>query len=185
MKTPESRPSEESRKIGFRGLDPADIPLVHRWLHTPHVFRWWYEDAGTFEEVSEQYSAYIEGREPVEPYLILHENVPIGYVQSYRVSDDEEYERLVGIEGSVGLDVFIGEEEFLYRGLGPKILRLFMEREVFPDGSVNACVIDPEPTNEAAIRAYEKAGFRHFKTAETSEGPAYFMKLTREEFFAL
>lgn len=183
MKTPEPKKTGESRKIAFRRLKLPELPLIHRWLHAPHVHRWWREDAGTFEEVSRKYSAYIEGGEPVEPYLILSEDSPVGYIQSYRVSDDEEYERLVGIEASAGVDIFIGEKELLRRGLGPRVLRRFIEDEVFADGEIKACVIDPEPENRAAIRAFEKAGFRYFKSAETSKGRAYFMKLSREEFF--
>ncbi len=170
-------------KFRFERLKARDLPLVHRWLHTPHVYRWWHADAGTFEEVSARYSAYIEGREPVEPYLILYGNRSIGYIQTYHVSDDEEYAELVGIEGSAGVDLFIGEEGLLYRGLGPRLIRRFLKEVVFADAGIEVCIIDPEPENEAAIRAYEKAGFRHFKSVETSEGPAYLMKLGRTELF--
>lgn len=156
--------------------------MVHRWLQAPHVARWWGEDTGTYEEVSKKYSAYIEGEEPVEPYLILYDGRPVGYIQSYRVADDEEYERLVGIEYSAGIDLFIGEVDLLHRGLGPRVIRRFIEEIVFADESIAVCVIDPEPGNAAAIRAYEKVGFRYFKSADTSEGPVYLMKLGRGEF---
>lgn len=169
-------------RISFRRLRHPDLRLVHRWLHEPHVARWWYADAGDFDEVSAKYSAYIEGREPVEPYLVLHDGRPAGYVQSYRVADDEEYAGLVGIENAAGIDLFIGERDLLYRGLGPRIIRRFLQEIVFADGSVRVCIIDPEPENTAAIRAYRKVGFRHFKTANTSEGPAYLMKLPKEQF---
>lgn len=173
-------------EIGFRRLAAAEIPLIHRWLHTPHVVRWWYDDAGPYEEVEERYLAYIEGREPVDPYLILHGGrLPIGYIQTYRVSDDEEYAGLVGVEGSAGVDLFIGEEEFLHKGLGAFVLRCFLEEVVFAEEGIEACVIGPEPGNAAAIRAYGKAGFRYFKTIRVPEEaePEYLMKLTREEFF--
>lgn len=171
-------------EIGFRRLEHRDLPLIHRWLHTPHVARWWYEDVGTCEEVAKQYSAYIEGREPVEPYLILYWGSPIGYIQSYLVADDEEYDRLIGIRNSAGVDLFIGERELLYKGFGPRIIRRFLAEAVFADEEVETCVIDPEPKNSAAIRAYEKAGFRYVKTIQHSEEPepAYLMALTREEF---
>jgi RimJ/RimL family protein N-acetyltransferase len=171
--------------ISFRRLRHSEIPLIHRWLHTPHVARWWYEDVGTLEEVEERYSAYIEGRENVEAYLIFHEESPIGYMQTYSISIEEEYEKLVGVEGAAGLDLFIGEEEFLHRGLGSKIIRCFIEEVVFPDERYEACVIGPEPRNKSAIRAYEKVGFRHFKTVRVpgEPKPEYLMKLTREEFF--
>lgn len=173
----------ESESIGFRRLRHGDLPTIHRWLHTPHVARWWHEDTRPYEEVAEHYSAYIEGREPVEPYLILYDDRPIGYIQSYRVSGDEEYEKLVNIENSAGIDLFIGEEDLLYRGLGPRIIRRFIGELVFAEESIEVCIIDPEPGNKAAIRAYEKVGFRYFGSADTSEGPVYLMKLSRKEFF--
>jgi RimJ/RimL family protein N-acetyltransferase len=181
----ETREAGQARGgFGFERLKARDLPLIHRWLHTPHVNRWWYEDAGTCEEVSAQYSAYIEGREPIEPYLILYGGRPVGYIQSYRVSDDEEYDKLVGIEDAAGVDLFIAEEDLLYRGLGPRLIRRFLKEVVFADRGVEVCIIDPEPENRAAIRAYEKAGFRHFESVQTSGGPAYLMKLGRAEFFA-
>lgn len=156
---------------------------MHRWLHTPHVARW-YGEPGTLEEVSEEYSAYIEGREQVEPYLILYNDRPVGYIQSYRVSGDEEYERLVDIEGSAGIDLFIGESDLLHRGIGPLVIRRFIEEIVFVDESIGVSIIDPNPENTAAIRAYEKVGFEYYKSAETSEGPVYLMKLSRVRFRA-
>ncbi len=161
------------------------MPLIHRWLHEPHVARWWYEDIGTLEEVEERYSEYIEGRENVEPYLILFEGSPIGYMQTYAISIEEEYARLVGVEDAAGLDLFIGEEEFLYRGLGASIIRHFIEEIIFSDERYEVCVIGPEPGNKAAIRAYGKVGFRYFKTVRVpgEPEPEYLMKLTREEFF--
>lgn len=160
----------------------SELPLFHEWLHRPHVARWWYEDLGTLEEVSKEYGAYITGEEPVEPYLVLYEGRPIGYIQWYLVSDDEEYERLIDIEDSAGIDVFIGEEEFLHRGFGAGIIGDFIKTVVFADERVAVCIIDPEPENTAAIRAYEKVGFRHFGTVETSGAKAYLMKISRGGF---
>ena len=65
----------EPYRITFRKLRHSDLPMIHRWLHAPHVTRWWGED-----------------------------DRPVGYIQTYRVSDDEEYEGLVGIEDSAGID---------------------------------------------------------------------------------
>lgn len=171
--------------IAFRRLRHSDIALIHRWLRTPRVARWWHDDVGPYEEVAQRYTAYIEGEEPVEPFLILHEDSPIGYIQAYRVSDDEEYYRLIGVEDSAGLDLFIGEEEFLYRGLGSRVIRRFLREVVFANESVEVCVIGPEPKNRAAIRSYEKAGFYFFRTIQVpgEPEPEHLMKLTRKEFF--
>ena len=36
-------------------------------------------------------------------------------------------------------------------------------------------VIDPDPANARAIRAYEKAGFRRGRVVDTPDGPALLM----------
>ncbi len=53
---------------------------------------------------------------------------------------------------------------------------------VLGDSRVLVSIIDPEPDNRAAIRTYEKVGFRYFGSADTSEGSAYFMRLQRGGF---
>lgn len=171
--------------LSFRRLRASEIPLIHRWLHTPHVSRWWYEDVGTLEEVEERYLPYIEGKAGVEPYLIIREDTPIGYIQTYPLAADEEYEKLVGVEDAAGLDLFIGEDAFLYKGLGPSIIRRCLEEIIFSGERFGTCVIGPEPKNESAISAYGKVGFRHFKTIKIPGEPEseYLMKLTRKEFF--
>jgi RimJ/RimL family protein N-acetyltransferase len=154
---------------------------MHRWLNAPHVARWWYGDDASWRGVEEKYVPRIEGRDPVEPYVILHGDESIGYIQTYAISHDEEYSSLVGVEGSAGVDMFIGEAAYLYRGLGAQILRRFLPEVVFRHESVAVCVIGPEPKNLAAVRAYEKAGFRYFKTIQVSGEPEHLMRIGREE----
>ena len=176
----------DPRGISFRSLRTSDLGLMHRWLNAPHVRRWWYAEGTSYTEIENEYLPYIEGRDSAKPFVILHENKPIGYIQSYRISaeDDEGYANLVDVEDSAGVDMFIGEAEYLHRGLGRHIIQGFLYEHVFSDPGVEVCVIGPEPKNTAAIRAYEKAGFRFFKTIQvtTEPEPEYLMKLTREDF---
>ena len=172
-------------RIGFRRLQTSDLPVMHRWLNFPHVSQW-YGECPSQREVEEEYTPYIVGSEPVEPYLILYDDSPIGYIQGYPISHDEQYARLVDVEDSAGVDLFIGEIEYLYQGLGVSILRRFLGEVIFENESLKICVIGPEPKNTAAIRAYEKAGFRYFKTIQVpgEPEPEHLMKMSREEFEA-
>ena len=104
-------------KICFERLKTSDLPLMHRWLNAPHVARWCAEGS-TYPEVEETYVPCIEGRDPTEPYLIVYDGLPIGYIQTYRISDDPDYARLVQVENSAGVDMFVGEEGFLHGGSG-------------------------------------------------------------------
>ena len=67
-------------KLGFERLKTSDLPLMHRWLNAPHVARWWYAEGSTYSGVEETYVPCIEGRDPTEPYLILYDGLPIGYI---------------------------------------------------------------------------------------------------------
>ena len=157
-----------------------------RWLTSANVRRWWHAEGTWYAEIEQHYLPAIEVKEATKLFLILYEGEPIGFIQSYRISaeDDEAYAGLVDVEDSAGVDLFIGDPEYLYRGLGRHVIRRFLSEHVFIDPVVEVCVIGPEPKNVAAIRAYEKAGFRFFKTIQVpgEPEPEYLMRLSRGEF---
>jgi RimJ/RimL family protein N-acetyltransferase len=159
--------------IRFRKLDRGDLPLMHRWLNTPHVVEWWPDEALTLDEIVAKYSWRIDGKEDVRCFVIVYDQRPIGYIQEYPVG-----------ENSSGIDLFIGEAELVHRGLGAPIIRQFLNDIVFANQAIESCIIDPSVSNRGAIRAYEKAGFRFFKTMTIpGETEAYhLMRIGREEF---
>jgi len=147
-------------RIGFRPLTADDLPLLYEWLQREHVQRWW-TDRETYDEVVQHYLPAIEGSEPTDLYLILSEGLPVGFIQTYRVSDYPEYRDLVAVEeGVAGVDLFVAEPELTGRGFGSEALRRFVADIVFSDPEIHACVADPDAENIASLRAFEKAGFR-------------------------
>jgi len=169
------------QEIRFRRLTADDLDLMHRWLNTPHVMRWYSPGGRTREQVEEEYLPYIRGEKPTQVYVILYRETPIGYIQTYRVNDWPDYARHIGVDDdTAGVDLFIGEPELTGRGLGPAVIRAFMRQVVFGSFGARSCVIGPEEGNRAAIRAYEKAGFRFWKRAEIPGEPApeYLMRMT-------
>ena len=177
--------------IGFRRLRLTDLPLMHRWLNTEHVLQWYGVGAekgpSSLETVTAHYSASILGQEPTEPYAILYDATPIGYIQSYAVRDHPEYAAAVQVEEhAMGVDLFIGEPAFVHRALGAPILRRFLREVVFAHPDVTSCVIGPAVGNRAAIRAYGKAGFAPLKVVSIAgeDEPEYLMRISREDMFA-
>lgn len=145
--------------LAFRALTVDDLPLLHEWLQREHVRRWW-SDRETYEAVVEHYRPSIEGVDPTHLYLIVDNERPIGFIQTYRVVDYPEYRDLVQVEdGVAGVDLFIAEPELVGRGLGTEALRKFVDDVVFADARVQACIADPDVDNVASLRAFEKAGF--------------------------
>jgi RimJ/RimL family protein N-acetyltransferase len=176
-------PSYDPGAISFRPLTRDDLPQLHRWLNTPHVLEWWDKPGPTLTEVEQKYLPLTDGTDPTRPYIIEHAAQPIGYIQLYLIDDYPDYSQYVGLdERSAGIDIFIGEPDFIHRGLGSLLLKRFLRDFVFANPDVVSCVIGPAISNTSAIRAYEKAGFVYFKTAAIpdEDEPEYLMRIGRE-----
>ncbi len=171
--------------IGFRPLEMADLPLLHRWLNTDFVVEWYFEkEPYSYENIEKEFIPYIKGEEPNLSYIITYAAQPIGYIQCYRIKDYPEYAATVGeAENAAGVDLFIGEADYLHQGLGGPILRRFLREVLFPTLDVVSCIIGPDVDNEVAKKAYAKGGFKYLKTVDDPDepGPEYLMRVMREE----
>jgi aminoglycoside 6'-N-acetyltransferase len=158
-------------KIDFRPLVDSDLALIRTWLEMPHVAEWW-------GDADEELGLIQSDRTnpAMEHFLILVDGKPAGFIQCY---DTFTWDFPLGVpEGSRGIDLFIGEPDLVGRGIGTSVLTAFAKR-LF-DSGVPEIVIDPDPANLRAIRAYEKAGFvRRAEVDNPPWGPALIMSRRR------
>lgn len=153
--------------LKFRPLTSDDFPLLLEWLSKEHVKQWWDAGEDTPEKVAHNYGEEEEG---LERFILVEADEsgekPIGYFQHYHVPD-----------GSIGIDQFIGEEDYVNRGVGTQAIRMFVEM-IMREHEPTSIILDPSPENKRAIRCYEKVGFRYYETTEGVEGGlAYMMRL--------
>jgi aminoglycoside 6'-N-acetyltransferase len=151
----------------FRPMTADDLPTIKRWLETPHVSEWWHNAAEQFELVSGDLD-----HPDMAQFIVAAAARPFAYLQCYRLS---AWNAGLGPQpaSTRGLDQFIGESDMLDRGHGSAFIRVFAER-LLANGTPRV-VIDPDPTNARAIRAYEKAGFQRDRIVHTPDGPALLM----------
>ncbi len=133
----------------FIKLTYNHLPILRRWFDEPHV-RQWYSDPSGLADIAD----HIEETD-VKPFLVLRNQLPIAYLQSYEVNGSHPY--AARAHGAVGLDQFIGPAAFLGHGHGSAFIRAYL-RHCKADG-VSQVIVDPKPTNHRAISAYRKAGF--------------------------
>jgi aminoglycoside 6'-N-acetyltransferase len=158
----------ETAAIDFRPLSESDLGRVSGWLTEPHVARWWGDAAEAIAEIR------VAMAEPsTRPFVILMDGRPVGYIQSYDMHAEDDHPYRDQPPGTVGIDLSIGEAALVGKGHGPRIVDAFVRR-LFAEGAPRV-VIDPDPANAQAIRAYEKAGFREFDRRHTIYGPAVMM----------
>ena len=180
--------------ISFRPLRRSDFPLLHGWLNAEHVRSGWYAP-GTYPPggyslaaLNQDYGDSADGHGPVAAFIVGYGDDRVGYVQSYRVADFLDYagpfaDDPADAATATSLDLFIGDAAYIGRGLGPLILRRFLHDVAFRPSDAQSVIINPDPANASAIRAYEKAGFRHVKTVVVpgQPKPSYVMRIGRRE----
>jgi aminoglycoside 6'-N-acetyltransferase len=151
----------------FVSMTSADLPLIRRWLETPHVSQWWHDPAEQFELVSGDLD-----HPDMAQYIVAADGRPFAYLQCYNLSD---WNTGFGPQphGTRGLDQFIGEADMLGCGHGSAFIRIFTE-QLLAKGA-RRVVIDPDPANARAIRAYARAGFSKERIVDTPDGPALLM----------
>jgi aminoglycoside 6'-N-acetyltransferase len=125
----------------LRPLEPRDAADLRRIRMTPEVERWWFPVDDDFP---------LNDERDVTRLTIEVDGAVAGMIQF-----SEELERLYR---HASIDLFI-DPAFHNRGLGSEAIRRVVHLLVSERGH-HRITIDPAAANEAAIRVYEKAGFR-------------------------
>ena len=147
----------------FPRLRRADYPLLRGWLAQPHVRAWW----GDPEEEIALIEEDIETG-PTDMRLVLLAGHPFAYVQDYPAHHWGAPHFAPFPPGTRGMDTFLGDPAYLGRGHAPRYLRQRCD-QLLADGAA-AVVIDPDPANDRAIRAYRRAGFAPHGIAPCEDG---------------
>jgi aminoglycoside 6'-N-acetyltransferase len=172
----------EEIELSFQPLKEADFPLMLHWLNEPHVSQWWGREISTIDHVRSKYAPRVAGIEPGWYYIFSVAEEPVGYIQCYWLKDYPEYGDQLGIvigDKTAMFDIFIGERMWIGRGIGTQVLRQFLKQYIFGRMQAQNCIVGPEETNAAAIKAYAKAGMKHIKTVRISgeAQPEYLMEI--------
>jgi RimJ/RimL family protein N-acetyltransferase len=147
--------------IGFLPVTAEHYPLLRRWLEEPHMREWW----GDPEQELGYIRDMVEGRDTTRPFLITLDGEPVGYIQYWFIGHHQnetwirDHPWLSELPSdTIGVDLSLGEAERLSQGIGSAALAAFVGR--LRAKGYDRIIIDPDPANRRAVRAYMKAGFR-------------------------
>lgn len=148
--------------------------MIAGWLRQPHAAQWWDDADKEIADIREHIDSV-----SVEPLIVELDGMPIAYLQSYDPHLEDDHPYADQPFGTLGIDLMIGPPELVGIGHGSAIVRQFVE-ELFEEG-VPRVIIDPDPANIRAIRAYEKAGFRAVDRRHSIYGDVVLMAIDAEE----
>lgn len=167
----------DPNQISFVPVEPRHYPLLQKWLDEPHIQEWW----GDPEEELGFIRDMVEGRDTTRPFLIALEGQPIGYIQYWFIGHHQnaqwirDHPWLAELPAqTIGVDLSIGHPEKLSKGIGSAALSAFVAR-LREEGHATI-IIDPDPSNQRAVRAYTKAGFRPVPHLEGLTGDVLIMQ---------
>ncbi len=130
-----------------------DVDLLVSWHLDPDVARYWDGETYTREEMVRSLA-----RPDVDPYIVEAAGEPVGYLQAWFADD---------LPGEAGLDMFLIPDA-RHRGLGPDAARTLADWLLHAGGRERVTA-DPYVSNERAIRAWAKAGFRFIQEREPDD----------------
>jgi RimJ/RimL family protein N-acetyltransferase len=164
------KPSLQNSEIAFTPLQEEHFPVIHSWFNLPHIQAFYSLKMWTLDEVGKKLTPYIQGKGDLKCYIISFDEKPIGYIQCYPVKkhpwDNQDLTKEV-IENGAGLDLFIGEKEYVGKGLGSQILDAFLKNYIWPH--YQYCLVDPDTRNEASLRFFKKCGFKEYQKISTKD----------------
>jgi len=156
-------------RIGFRPLARSDYPRVCMWHGAEHAARWFSESPTTPEEAESYFGPCIDGVEATTIHVLEIDGEPSGYLQHYLVRDHPDYLDAIGDAEAAAIDFIIGDPALVGKGLGPAVIRRYVDDVVAPAYPAAPRVLSsPDPQNERSIRALEKAGFRRGPSAQVN-----------------
>lgn len=156
--------------ITLRPAAPGDRFMIRRWLADPEVEAWWGSRASAEAEIAlamESPSALCR--------IIGIAGQPIGYAHAVDAGLWGDTLPAQLPPGCWDLDVLVGTAEHRGRGAGRRAIELLAD-EVFATTLAVACCLFTSVRNEAAVRAYERAGFSWVGVWDDPEfGPCWVM----------
>jgi aminoglycoside 6'-N-acetyltransferase len=149
----------------LRMVTDDDVDRLVSWHLDPEVARFWDGETYTREEMVRAF-----GETDVDRYIVEEDGVPVGYLQAWFADE---------FPGEAGLDMFLIPAA-RDRGLGPDAARTLTEW-LLSAGGRHRVTVDPYRSNERAIRAWTKAGFRALEEREPDhEHPEPWLLMTLE-----
>ena len=130
--------------------------LMYKWCSQEFIYECFEQKKFSFEEIENKYKNKLLVNQP-HLFFINYNDNKIGFVQIYKY-DDKKSQELIKYDSIYEYDMFIGELEYLLRGIGTKVVD-YINNYIYENYLCDCIVLRPFKRNKRAIKCYEKSGF--------------------------
>lgn len=146
-------------QFSLRTMDPVDdVDLVLRWMNDPVVARFWNLD-GSRRRLQAHVDQQFAGTHS-RPYVGLLDDEPMSYWELYWASEDRFAGYYPARTGDAGVHLLVGPGRLRGSGLGGHLVRAVSDWQL-AHPRAERVVAEPDTSNAASLRAFERAGFEY------------------------
>ncbi len=132
-----------------------DLKQFVIWLDKPHVAKWFKHKDSWINEIKHRGDEFSF----IRHFIVMDDERAIGFVQyyDYRLGK-EEWHGNSDINRTYSIDYLIGEEDYLHKGNGTKIVHL-LEEKIKEETDGIKIIVQPESDNLISRKTLLKAGY--------------------------
>ena len=128
--------------------------LMHRWCSQKFIYEWFEQRILSYDEIVNKYKNKLLNKIQ-DLFFIYNNDEKIGFVQIYKYDDDIN----IGNYNNIyEYDIFIGEESYLSKGIGTKVVN-YVDNYIFNTYKSDCIVLRPFKRNIRAVKCYQKCNY--------------------------
>ncbi len=146
--------------INFQEINDTNIDykLLHKWCSNKFVYEWFEQRILSLSEIKNKYKNKLNnGKQSL--FIIKYENKDIGFFQIYKFENDVNIKELSQFNNIYEYDLFIGEEEYLSKGIGTIIVKE-INNLIYSKYKADGIILRPFKRNKRALKCYEKCDYK-------------------------
>lgn len=134
----------------------SNYKLMYKWCSYEFIYEWFEQRKLSYSEIVDKYQKkLLLGKQKL--FIINYNNKAIGYVQIYLYDDI-----LSNYNNFYEYDVFIGEVDYLSKGIGMEIVN-YINEYIFKNLLGDGIILRVCKRNVRALKCYWKCGFKIIK----------------------
>ena len=152
-------------KIIFKKLDGSVLQYkkIYEWCSMPFVYKYFEQRKLSYDEIVNKYKKRLRKNAHTKTFIINYNDFDIGIIQYSKVlMDDIRRFKLYEYGECYQLDIFIGDKNYLNKGIGTQVL-CKMIRWLEEEYGYNCFVAFIESENIGSIKCFNKLGFVLYK----------------------
>lgn len=161
-------------QVKLRPATPSDAVMLQRWQKAEHV------QAGLPDLDWDWPEQLREVPDWIEYFIAEYDGKPVGFLELLDPKLETWDYWKVSETGLRALDIWIGEAEYLGRGIGTQMMHQAIDH-CFSNPDVKAIILDVLLHNEGAMRLYERIGFKYTHNEVLDGEECRIYRLNRDE----